>query len=152
MNENRIGWIVLKLAKLYRTLIGIVLVTYVVILIYWMFFGFSRTRSEIYMYNLTPFSTIKNYFLYYDHFPFSIWIMNIVGNIGVFFPFGILLPLVFPSLTRWIKFTFTFIVSITTIEFFQLISKLGSFDVDDIILNTIGALLGFSFYKTKKRR
>ncbi|MCH1627267.1 VanZ family protein [Ferdinandcohnia quinoae] len=130
-----------------KLLVGLAFTIYFFVLIYWMFFGFSRTPHENFMYNLVPFSTIQNYFTYYDHFPLKIWIVNIAGNIGVFVPFGILLPLLFSKLTNVIRFTFTFLVGIITLETFQLISKLGSLDVDDVILNTVGALVGFFIFK-----
>lgn len=129
-----------------RFFVGTTFIIYFLTLIYWMFFGFSRTPHETFMYNLVPFSTIKNYFTYYDYFPLKIWIINIAGNIGVFVPFGILLPLLLSKLTNVFRFTFTFLVGIVTLETFQLISRLGSLDVDDIILNTIGALIGFFIF------
>jgi len=126
-----------------RFLAGIVFITYSLFLIYWMFFAFSRTEGGEFRYNFTPFSTIKNYFTYYDHFPFHIWIINIAGNIGVFIPFGIVLPILFPTLSNFFLFIFAFVIGITSLEVLQLFSMLGSFDVDDIILNTVGAVIGF---------
>ncbi|NDI33936.1 VanZ family protein [Chengkuizengella sediminis] len=126
------------------------MIYYLFILIYWMFVGFGRTQiNNGFSYNLTPFSTIKQYFYYYDHFDPKIWIINIVGNIGVFIPFGIFGPYVLRL--NVIKFIFTFILGITCLEFLQLVLKRGSFDVDDIILNTIGALIGFIIYKSVQR-
>ncbi|WP_268762198.1 VanZ family protein [Bacillus sinesaloumensis] len=119
------------------------LITYTLFLFYWMFFAFSRTKGSEFRYNLTPFSTIRNYFTYYDHFPFHIWVINMAGNIGVFIPFGIILPVLFPRLTNFFRFIVVFIIGITSLEVLQLFSMLGSFDVDDIILNTIGAVIGF---------
>jgi glycopeptide antibiotics resistance protein len=122
---------------------------YLLLLLYWMFLGFSRVTNEEYMYNFTPFSTLRNYIVYYDHFPFMTWIINMAGNIGVFIPFGLLLPAIYPLLKKFIPFVTVFIVGITCIEFLQMISKRGSFDVDDIILNTIGAIIGFCIYRIK---
>ena len=76
---------------------------------------------------------------------------NIIGNILLFFPLGILLPLVstkFHSLKRVI---FAAFICSLSIEIAQLISReFGNYrtvDVDDIILNTIGAALGFFIIK-----
>ncbi|MEH7223989.1 VanZ family protein [Bacillus sp. JJ1566] len=126
-----------------RFVAGTVFITYSLFLIYWMFFAYFRTKGGEFRYNLTPFSTIKNYFTYYDHFPFYIWIINIAGNIGVFIPFGIVLPILFPKLSHFFLFLFAFVIGIFSLEVLQLFSKLGSFDVDDIILNTVGAVIGF---------
>ncbi|MBE4907751.1 VanZ family protein [Bacillus luteolus] len=123
---------------------------YLLLLLYWMFLGFSRVTSEEYMYNLTPFDTVKKYILYYDHFPFTTWIINLAGNVGVFVPFGLLLPAIYPLLKKIVPFFAVFVVGITCIEFLQMVSKRGSFDVDDIILNTVGALIGFCIYRIKR--
>ncbi|THE10217.1 VanZ family protein [Bacillus timonensis] len=117
-----------------------------------MFFAYFRTKGGEFRYNLMPFSTIKNYFTYYDHFPFHIWIINIAGNIGVFVPFGIVLPILFPKLSNFFLFLFAFIIGIFSLEILQLFSKLGSFDVDDIILNTVGAVIGFILLRLFRRR
>ena len=128
-------------------LVRMVLYVYLAVLFYMMFFGFSRSPSEFYMYNLKPFSTIKNYFVYFNHYNLSTWFINIVGNIGVFVPIGILLPLFDKGLENFLRFIFVFIVGITTLEAIQLSFKVGSFDVDDIILNTLGALIGYILWK-----
>lgn len=135
-----------------RFFAGIVFVVYLLFLLYWMFFAFSRTKSEEFRYNITPFSTIKNYFTYYDHFPIFIWLINIAGNVGVFIPFGIVLPVLFPKLSNFFLFIIGFVLGIFSLEVLQLFSKLGSFDVDDIILNTIGAIIGFILYKARKNK
>ena len=135
-----------------RFLTGIVFITYSLFLLYWMFFAFSRTKGGEFRYNLTPFSTIKNYFTYYDHFPIYIWVINIAGNIGVFIPFGILLPILFPKLSNFILFIFAFVIGITSLEVLQLFSMLGSFDVDDIMLNTLGAVIGYILLQIIRNR
>ncbi|MDP5272845.1 VanZ family protein [Chengkuizengella axinellae] len=129
-----------------RGIIAIMMLFYLFVLIYWMFIGFGRTGvSGGFSYNLTPFSTIKQYFYYYDHFNREIWIINILGNIGVFIPFGIFVPFVLKY--NLIRFMYNFIISITCLELLQLVLKRGSFDIDDIILNSFGALIGFIIYK-----
>lgn len=128
-------------------LVRIVLFFYLAVLFYLMFIGFSRSPSELYMYNLKPFSTIKNYFVYFDHYNLSTWVINIVGNIGVFVPVGLLLPLYDKGLQNFFRFIFVFGAGITTLEALQLSFRVGSFDVDDIILNTLGASIGYMLWK-----
>ncbi|WP_274361899.1 VanZ family protein [Paenibacillus thermotolerans] len=96
------------------------------------------------MYNITPFATIKMYFNYFDHYNLRTWAVNVFGNVGVFIPFGFMLPIVF----RWgyLKFASVFVAGLTLLELGQMVSKRGSFDVDDIILNTVGATIGFLLY------
>jgi glycopeptide antibiotics resistance protein len=73
--------------------------------------------------------------------------LNLVGNIIVFIPWGACLPILFEkikSLIGTLKGTLLFVIAI---EVAQLITTLGSFDVDDIILNTLGAIIGYLIYK-----
>lgn len=69
--------------------------------------------------------------------------MNIVGNVLGFVPYGFILPIV----TRHFRNGFLIILSgfciSLTVESIQLVTKVGSFDVDDMILNTLGAALGY---------
>lgn len=64
-----------------------------------------------------------------------------LGNFVAFIPFGIVIPLLFRC--HFIRFITLFILSITILEILQMLSRLGSFDIDDIIINTLGAAVGF---------
>ena len=70
---------------------------------------------------------------------------NVVGNIALFFPLGILLPLVWRRLRFWRGLLIAIAVSVS-IELLQYLSRgLGSYrlaDVNDILLNSLGAGLG----------
>ena len=72
---------------------------------------------------------------------------NIIGNILLFIPLGILLSFAitkFHSLKRILVFAFCLSLSIESIQFFS--RFLGNFrvvDIDDILLNTLGACIGF---------
>ncbi len=94
--------------------------------------------------NFVPFHTIK---MYIDYAYKLNSVENLAGNILVFVPFGFLFPLVFQD--GW-KFSVMFLNAFTFvlgIETFQLFSAFGAFDVDDILLNCLGAALGFGIYK-----
>lgn len=134
-----------------KTAALIILITYFTWLIYVMFFGFSRETGEFYMYNLIPFNTIKNYIYYFSYFGFKNWIINLLGNIVVFTPFGILLPMINNRLQKIHVFLLTFLLLITLLEAAQLFFRVGSFDIDDIILNTVGALIGFGLYWSNRK-
>lgn len=67
------------------------------------------------------------------------------GNIAAFIPFGILIPLLYR--TSFIRFIALFILSILVIETIQALTLLGSFDIDDVIQNSLGATVGFGAYK-----
>ena len=62
-------------------------------------------------------------------------------------PFGFFLPIVSRRGRKWYNnFILGFFLSLC-IEVTQLVFKVGSFDVDDLLLNTIGGILGFLCYK-----
>jgi glycopeptide antibiotics resistance protein len=71
------------------------------------------------------------------------FLVNVVGNILAFMPFGFCLPIISLKETKLYRvffWTFGFSVAIETIQLFY---KIGIFDVDDIILNTFGGILGY---------
>lgn len=100
----------------------------------------------LYTANFIPFKTIKMYIRYYD-LPGLRSFSNLFGNILIFIPVGILMPMVHKaSQNIWIMLINAFIFVIG-IEIFQLFSAFGAFDVDDIILNCFGVLLGRALYQ-----
>lgn len=56
-----------------------------------------------------------------------------------------LIPMIFG--TNYYKFIFVFLISIVSLEILQMITYLGSFDIEDIIINLLGATMGFFSYK-----
>lgn len=71
---------------------------------------------------------------------------NIVGNILLFMPIGLLLPLLFNRIRRFGAFIWRAAVISVAIEATQLFSRARTVDIDDVILNTTGAALGFVMY------
>lgn len=69
--------------------------------------------------------------------------LNLAGNVIAFMPFGFLLPLLSDNRTNWFATTICAFAFSLFAETVQLVLKLGSFDVDDLLLNTIGGLLGY---------
>ena len=92
--------------------------------------------------NLKPFSTIKlMYRGKYMHTDFQY--KNLGGNLLGFVPLGIFLPLLFRRLRLFpAVIAVVFMVSLGY-EVIQLCTGLGVFDVDDLILNTAGGMIGF---------
>lgn len=125
-------------------LLIIVLIGYYILLAFWMLLGFGRSTGSVYMYNLEPFSTIKH-FMNFTNFNKDVWMINLVGNIGVFVPFGLLIPMTFRFL--YIKSFVVFFIGLTILELSQLITKRGSFDIDDFILNSVGFTIGYILFK-----
>lgn len=69
-------------------------------------------------------------------------VMIVVGNVVMFIPFGFL-GWIFPKLKELKSLLFAFISAITIVEAIQYFTRMGIFEVDDIILNTFGVFLGF---------
>ena len=92
--------------------------------------------------NLVPFRTISSYTGNMNSLSF----FNIFGNIIPFIPMGFLLPMAFTSQRTLKRTMITCFLIICGIEIFQYVSHLGSFDVDDIILNIFSCLIGFILF------
>ena len=100
------------------------------------------TRAEMNTvrgYNLVPFTEIFRYKIGSEAF-----LMNVVGNIVIFIPFGYLIS-TYIKPKRILPILIVSVVSSATVEFVQLCIG-RSFDVDDIILNSLGAIIGFLIY------
>ena len=75
------------------------------------------------------------------------FLLNVFGNVIGFMPCGFFLPVISRRSRKWYNtFLLSFLLSLT-IETIQLVFKVGSFDVDDLLLNTIGGVLGFLAYR-----
>ena len=94
--------------------------------------------------NFVPFHTIKMY-IEYAHKLNSV--ENLAGNVLVFVPFGFLFPFVAREGERFFVMFVNAFVFILGIEVFQLFSAFGAFDVDDILLNCLGAAMGYGIYR-----
>jgi len=67
----------------------------------------------------------------------------LVGNLVGFAPLGLFLPILFTKQRKFTVFLATTISVLVCLELAQLFTMRGSFDIDDIILNTAGACIGF---------
>lgn len=119
-------------------------ILYILFLLYFLIFSDWYGRSGVYdyyHYNLAPFQEILRYWNYRDQLG-MLSFTNLAGNILVFVPFGFLAAMS----SRKRSFLRTsldgFLLSLM-VETFQLLTMVGSFDVDDLILNTFGVMLGF---------
>jgi glycopeptide antibiotics resistance protein len=140
-----------RLNRLYRRAAILVFTGYSLFMGYLLFFGFSRSYRTERMMNLTPFKTISNYITGYQHYNFDTWVINLFGNVAAFVPFGFLVPLVFPRVQGCWQIIVRFFLALLAIESIQWIFHVGSFDVDDILLNVIGGLIGFGMLQRIRR-
>ena len=97
--------------------------------------------------NLVPFRTIETYI---SDLSFNVAFTNIFGNIILFIPLGFLMPMAFPSQRNIIKTMISCFLLILSVEILQLILFLGSFDIDDLILNLLSCFIGFILFKAYK--
>jgi len=124
-------------------------VIYVSYLAYLVFFSHEYGRTEIHhSYNLTPFKTIRLYLKLGFN---KTTIINLLGNIVSFIPMGILLPIVSTKMVRLKLIIFTSLLVSVIIEVIQYISGAGAGDIDDVLLNMIGGLMGYSLYYLVKQ-
>lgn len=133
------------LKKFYK----IIIVPYALFLLYLMFFGMGRTQMEDNLLTIEPiFSTInfiKGCISWKDI------VIIVAGNVVMFIPFGFL-GWIFPQLTELKSMLFTFISAITIVEATQYFTRMGIFEVDDIILNTFGVFLGFLMRRLMEKK
>lgn len=134
------------LQKVYKVFIF----PYTLFLLYLMFFGFGRTQYDDNVLRLIPlnstFSFVENSILYSRYW--SVFI-NIFGNIGMFIPFGFL-GWIFLKFQNLKELMVSFLSLIVIVEAFQYFTRLGVFDIDDVILNSFGVWLGFLLKKKFK--
>ena len=109
-----------------------------------MFSGWSfDPRVAFAQSNFVPFSQISEYILYgRERFNLDIVIVNLVGNVLMFVPLGILLPLAIKKLDSLKMIALVGLLLPITVEIIQLLIG-RSADIDDVILNFTGVMLGY---------
>lgn len=102
-------------------------------------------------FNIVPFNTIKLYIQGYinDIVSLKNFSVNIIGNLLAFMPYGLFLPLIFKKMDKYYKFLITMIIIVVLIELLQFITMSGSCDIDDLILNVMGASVVYFILKIK---
>jgi glycopeptide antibiotics resistance protein len=114
-----------------------------------MFLGFGRTvhLEGPFRYNLEPLRTVRLYFDMSNRISYSGRLVNLLGNIAVFVPFGILLPLVKTGFHSLLRLTFISVPCILILELMQMLLRVGSFDIDDLLLNLAGVWAGYALLR-----
>ena len=104
----------------------------------------TTTDFISYSNNFIPFKEILRYKI-----TSPLFYRNVIGNIAVFIPFGYLITDIIYMLTKksniFMSLIYIFITSLS-IEIIQMFIG-RSFDIDDILLNTLGGLIGILIYK-----
>jgi glycopeptide antibiotics resistance protein len=131
-----------------------------ILLVYFLFFSERYGRNEpysSYQYNFTLFREIARYMQYRDKIGIEYFLVNVVGNVAAFMPFGFFVPVLYREQRRekthrghyfrsFLFVTFLGFSMSLCVELVQLITKVGCFDVDDLVLNTSGVILGYILY------
>ena len=98
----------------------------------------SRIGTYIDVINLKPFSVIA------EEWPSKVLICE---NIFLFIPYGVLLYILAKPFRRISIFFLVGIISSLTIEIIQRITHLGRCEVDDILMNSCGMMIGYTIGK-----
>lgn len=130
-----------------KKLYFIFIIPYCLLLLYLMFIGFGRTQFSTHIIRLTPIVSTYN-FIKNTVQPKDIFI-NIFGNILMFIPFGFL-GWIFPKLKDFQSVLMAFLSGLIIVEALQYFTRLGVFDIDDLLLNSFGVWLGFHLWKILK--
>jgi len=131
--------------RYWQRVLWVVLLYYLAIISAMLFFGglFHLDREWGGAVNLEPFHTIRNFFIHYRRTQSLSSLFNLLGNVAILVPLGVLLPLMFPALRRfWLFLPLAAVVSVG-IEYIQWRTAAGVADVDDSILNFAGAAVGY---------
>ena len=126
----------------------VMFVLYIAFLVYFLCFAewYGRTEpSEGYRYNLVLFKEIMRFIEYREELGVFAVFANLFGNILIFVPYGFFISMASTSRGFFQTLFYSFALSLG-VEIFQLFARVGSFDVDDLLLNTLGGVLGYILF------
>ena len=97
---------------------------------------------------LFPRDLVDGHLFDYDNVRDIVW--NVIGNVAMFIPTGIVLPIVYRRLNSlWKAAAAGAFISLCT-EILQLPFPSRASDVDDLILNTLGVIVGYGIFAAVK--
>ena len=139
--------------KVVRPILWAVFGFYCLVLIYILFL--SRGSLTHYSYaqyfrqftNFVPFKTIAEYIQRYNNGFRNLSVTNLLGNFVLFLPMGMALPCLFKKLNRFWKVVLCVLGMVVFVEIAQGILRVGSVDIDDVIFNVCGAMIGYVIIK-----
>lgn len=147
-----------RMTLLMRILLGV----YVAVMI-WLLFIFRRLSLVDYTapylpqlsYNLLPFETITYFAQVIRTSPYPERVLsvyaNLLGNVVMFIPLGFFLAYFIPACRKAGRCALAALLIMLAVELTQFFTLLGSLDFDDLLLNTVGALLGLALYRLISR-
>ena len=139
--------------KFARPILWTIFLIYCFVLVYVLFLsrgtrdGFTFTEYMRRFTNFIPFKTIIEYVQRYIDGYRNLSVLNLLGNFVLFMPMGVLLPCVIRKLDRFWKVTLTVLGMVVMVEIVQGILRVGSVDIDDVIFNVVGAMIGYGLIR-----
>ncbi len=140
-----------------QKLCWILFIVYLIGLTYFTFFAEALGRANLIeteqamRFNLVPFKEIRRFWVYRRQLGYGAFFLNIFGNVLAFIPCGFLLSVISRRCRFFILNTVIGLFISFLIECTQLLFRVGSFDVDDMILNTFGVYIGYIIYVLVQR-
>lgn len=125
---------------LYKELLTLMFMIYILVLFYVVTYQ-DPVSDTISTYNLIPFKEMFRYQL-----GSTLFYKNIIGNLIIFVPFGLFISYYLKTNKVSIVLGLSLISSLS-IEFAQQLIVGRVFDVDDIILNVVGSIVGYFIYR-----
>ena len=122
------------------------------VIIRFVFFPFSKVDGNVqplifdvatafpFRVNLVPLVNLFDYDSMRD------LLINVIGNVAMFIPSGIVLPIIYKRLDTFIKVILAGGGISLCIEIIQLPFSVRASDIDDLMLNTVGVMLGYGIY------
>ncbi len=107
---------------------------------------FDENRVIYKSYNILPFHTIKSYLVGPTDVSNSVIFTNLFGNIAMFIPLGVYLQLFKKNKNAMVSFISVFAISLL-VEIIQFSFGIGAADIDDVLLNCLGGVMGILAYK-----
>ena len=142
--------------KTIRTILIIIFSLYCLALCYFSFFKsvpanglwIDHIKKSV---NFIPFRSICDYIKRFADGKVNqtTFLINIFGNIAAFVPMGFFIPNIFRKINTFAKSILVCLSIVVCVEIIQLVTMVGSFDIDDIILKLSGCILGYGLYRIK---
>lgn len=127
---------------------------YLIILIYLLLFAENYGRNPAdrdYSFNLVLFREIGRFWRHRDILGMEAVFINLAGNVLAFIPFGAVLPVINRNTRNFFMIALLSFEFSLLVETIQLIFRVGSFDVDDMFLNTLGGMIGYGIFTVCNR-
>lgn len=123
---------------------------YIGFLVYFLFFsdryGHAPGIREEASYNLIPGREILRYLTSVGKLGKRAVLVNLFGNVLAFIPYGFFMPIATRKMRRLWKTASAACCLSIFVEIVQLLTASGSYDIDDVILNTLGGVIGYGLF------